>query len=117
MKGISRSVLKSDGPDLLERIRRIEQLAEGDLTAYPPSSRGGPGRPPPEVEELLLRLKEVRNRRADELGISRGTLMSNSTLLEIARHAPRDRAGLSQVEGVKTWQVDATGEALMTELA
>ena len=42
------------------------------------------------VEALADRLKSVRNRRADELGLDRGTLLSNAVVTAIALDGPQD---------------------------
>jgi ribonuclease D len=116
IKGISRGAVRSAGPALIKRLEAIEQIPEKELEGYPAARRTGPGRPPPEVEEAAAVLKEVRNRRAEELGLARGTLMSNATLLEIARRQPRTAQALREVPGVKAWQMEAVSEALLTVL-
>ena len=63
-----------------------------------------------------MRLKEARNRRAEALGLARGTLMSNATLMEIARRGPRSEAALRDVPGVKRWQMQAVSEDLLEVL-
>jgi ribonuclease D len=65
------------------------------------------------MEALAERLKEARNRKADELGLPRGTLLSNATLLEIARAAPRSIEALASVEGVRPWKAEALGEEFL----
>jgi ribonuclease D len=116
IKGISRGAVRSAGPALLDRLHAVEGIPEKELQGYPAARRTGPGRPPPEVEEAAAALKEVRNRRAQELGLARGTLMSNATLLEIARRQPRTVRALREVPGVKGWQIDAVADALLTAL-
>jgi ribonuclease D len=117
MKGMNARLARQEGAALLERLSRIDQLAPEALTAYPRAPRNGPGRPPPEVEEFAERLKRVRNRRAEELGIDRGTLLPNATLLEIARSRPASAEELGQVPGMKRWQVEAVGSRLLDLLA
>jgi len=117
MSGFSPQLAERSGKALLGRLDRIDQMADAELVGYPRSSRSGPGRPPPEVEEMAERLKIVRNRKSDELGIPRGTLVSNTLLLDIARSAPENSAELQAVRGVRRWQVEAVGEALMEILA
>ncbi len=116
IRGISRTVLRSSGADLVQRLQAVDRIPERDLHGYPPVRKGGPGRPPPEVEELAAVLKEVRNRRAEELGLARGTLMSNSTLIDIARRSPSSEEQLRTVPGVKSWQVEAAGSVLLAAL-
>ena len=65
------------------------------------------------MEALAERLKNVRNRRADELGLPRGTLLANAVVLEIARAAPTSMQELAQIEGMRSWKADAVGEEML----
>ncbi len=116
IKGMNPRLARDVGQDLVERLNRVEDLPEESLEPYPRRDRNGPGRPPPEVEELQNRLKSVRNRRADDLGIDRGTLISNAVLLEIARAEPRSREQLAALPGIRRWQVEVMGDALLAAL-
>jgi ribonuclease D len=68
------------------------------------------------VEERLERLKQARNRRADALGIDRGTLISNSTLLAVALRVPESPPALSAVDGMRRWQAEVVGPDLLAAL-
>ncbi len=117
LSGFSPPLAESSGQALLHRLAGVDRLEDGAVGGYPRDSRSGPGRASPEIEELTERLKVVRNRRSDELGIPRGTLVSNTLLLEIARAGPDKATELLAVEGVRRWQVEAVGEALMQVLS
>jgi ribonuclease D len=111
--GLSRSLAQSFGRELLDRFREVEKLDPKELMPYPRRLGNGRGRPSPEVEERLDRLKELRNARADDLGMDRGTLLPNAVLMAIALAAPGDRDQLRMVPGIKAWQVEALGDALL----
>ena len=64
----------------------------------------------------MNQLKAVRNRKAGELGIERGSLMSNTVLLEIARSHPRTEGDLLAVDGVRHWQAEALARELLAAL-
>lgn len=117
MKGINPRVARAHGDDLLDRLRRVDDLSPDQLQGYPRFDRSGPGRPPPEVEELAERLKLERNRLAEKLGLDRGVLLSNGLVLEIARTNPSTPEELLQVEGVRRWQVEVLGDHLLAVLA
>jgi len=114
IRGMNRSLAQSYGEDLLDRFQNVEGLEPDQLEPYPRRQGNGRSRPPPEVEERLERLKALRNSRADDLGMDRGTLLSNAVLMEIAWAAPGDVAKLRDVPGVKAWQVDALGDVLLS---
>lgn len=116
VQGMNGSLAREEGGRLIERLQDVDRRSEGDLVPYPPPDHSGPGRPPPEVEALMDRLKSVRNRRSQELEIDRGTLLPNATLLEIARREPRTDEELKEVPGMKEWQVEALGGELLTVL-
>lgn len=116
VKGISPGLARDEGRDLLDRLARIRTLPEDRIEGYPKRQRSGPGRPPPEVEERADRLRRVRNRRADELAVDRGTLMPNATLLEVAQAEPSSLEELERVDEVRRWQVEALGEELLEAL-
>lgn len=116
VKGVSSALAREAGADLIRRLERVRSLPDDEIEGYPRRQRTGPGRPPPEVEERADRLRRVRNRRADELGVDRGTLMPNATLLEVARAEPSSPEALERVEGVRKWQIEALGDGLLSAL-
>jgi ribonuclease D len=97
----------------VEQLRAVVDLPETELQPYPRKQRGGPGRPPPEVEQLAERLKAVRNRKADELGLARGTLLANAVLVEVALAAPSNSEALAAMPGMRRWRMDALGDQLL----
>ena len=116
VRGFNRALASQEGQDLLERMARVALLPEEEIVPYPRRARIGPGRLTPEAEERAVRLKEIRNRRADELGIDRGTLLPNAVLFEIARREPHSPDQLDAVPGLRHWQAEALGEALLATL-
>ena len=116
MSGFSPQLADRSGRSLLDCLERIDRVDTEELVGYPRSNRTGPGRPPPEIVEMADRLKAARNRRSEELGIARGTLVSNTLLLEIARAGPENGEALLAVQGVRRWQVEAMGDALLEAL-
>lgn len=112
-KGMNGRIAREYGEDLVARLAEVDHLADDQLRGYPAPPRRGPGRPPPEVEELAEELKGERNRRAGELGLDRGVLLSNSIILEIARVGPSSPDELLGVEGMRRWQVEVLGDRLL----
>ncbi len=113
VKGFPSRLAKEEGSKLISRLQAIADTPESELEPYPRKPRGGHSRPTPEVEELADRLKGVRNRRASELGLPRGTLLANAVVLEIARTAPANRDQLLAVDGMRAWRADVIGEELL----
>lgn len=116
VRGFSPALASQEGQALLERMALVALLPDGELIPYPRRPRSGPGRATPDAEERADRLKEVRNQRADELGIDRGTLLPNAVLLEIARREPRSPHDLATVPGLRRWQAEVLGETFLATL-
>jgi len=113
IRGFPRGLAREHGKELIRRLQAIAQLPESELVGYPRHVRRGPGRPPPELEVAVERLKAVRNRRAEEIRLPRGTLMSNALLLAIARAAPTTMDELLQVDGMRRWKAEVAGDRLL----
>ncbi len=116
LPGFPRSMARERGGELLRRIEAVAHVPAQELRPYPQPTRGGTGRPPPEVEERLDRIKHARNRRAVELGLDRGTLLPNAGLLEIAWDPPSGIAELAGRGAIKRWQLEVVGDAILSAL-
>ena len=116
VNGFPARLAREQGKELLRRLRAVAELPESELVPYPRGVRRGPGRPPPELESLVDRLKAVRNRTADEVGLPKGALLSNAMLLEVAREAPGNLEELLAVPGMRRWKADVVGERLLEVL-
>ena len=55
----------------------------------------------------------MRNQKADELGLARGTLLANALLVEVALAAPTSSEALSAMPGMRQWRMDALGDQLL----
>ena len=117
IKGFPRSLAKGEGHQLVTQLRAVVDLPESELQPYPRKKGGGPGRPPPEVEQLAERLKGVRNQKADELGLARGTLLANAVLAEVALAAPTSSEALAAMPGMRRWRMNALGDLLLAVIA
>jgi ribonuclease D len=113
IKGFPARLASEDGQSLVARLGAIAEAPDDALRPYPKGASRGPGRPPPELEELVERLKTARNQRSDEVGLPRGTLLSNAVLLEVAQAAPSTLDELSAIDGMRRWKVDVAGDALL----
>lgn len=113
INGVSPGIIRQHGGDLLAAVQRGLEIPDGELPSFP---RGPRRHRDPEVEERTERMRRARNRRAEALGLDPGFLISRATLAEIARRRPDTTEALREVAGVRAWQVDALGDALLTAL-
>ena len=116
IRGFPTGLARSEGKALIRRLRATRESDEADLIPYPKGISRGPARPSPELEATVERLKVVRNSIAEQLGLPRGTLLSNAILLEIARVKPLTLEDLVGVEAMRAWKIDLAGEALLGAL-
>lgn len=113
LKGISPRLAKQNGPDLLARLERVDILSEDELNPYPRFRGNGPGRPSPEEEALANRIRDLRTGKAEELGIDRGVLLSNSQIMEIVRQTPGSADELVGLPGIRRWQAELIGSEIL----
>ena len=107
------SLARRHGPALLDAVRRARALREDDL---PRVERVARGPKDPTFDERVERLKATRNRIATELALDPGVLCGRTTLEAVARARPVDRAALARVDGVRRWQIEVLGDALLAGL-
>jgi ribonuclease D len=111
--GVSEGMVNRRGREILAAVKRGLAVPEEELPRFPRSPRWERDL---EFEDRVERLKQARNRRADELGLDPGFSMGRALLEDVARLQPRDAAALQAVPGVRRWQVEALGEALLRAL-
>lgn len=113
VRGVGDRLVERRGTEILDAVRRGLEVPEGELPRFPRSPR--PERDP-ELEARIERAKQARNRRAEELGLDPGFLISRALLDEAARAEPTTLEELARVPGVRRWQTEATGDALLSAL-
>ena len=110
VKGLSPGLAGRRGEEILAAIERGLAVPENELPTFPRARRWDRD---PEVEDRSERLRQLRNRLADDLDLDPGFLISRSVLDEIARRAPRSVEELSAIEEVRRWQVGLLGDELL----
>jgi ribonuclease D len=115
-KGVSPRLAQRHGQALLEKLRGVDGLPEGDLRPYPVNNRIRSGRPSPDEEAQADRLRSLRTSRAEELGLERGVLLSNAVITEIVRQRPGSQGDLRDIPGLKEWQVGVLGREILGAL-
>jgi len=94
-------------PEILAAVSRGLELPDDQLPQTKRSQR-----PPrdPVYDRRLDKLKELRNRRAVEIGIDPGLLCPNGTLQAIAREAGTGQVTLTAIPELRTWQRKVLGD-------
>jgi ribonuclease D len=110
VKGIGRDTLERRGAEILAAIERGLAIPDQDL---PRIERGLRRVPDPAFEERLESLKRARNTLAERFQLQPGVLCPNGTLEAIATVLPTNLEELGGVPGIRAWQVQELGTALL----
>ena len=111
--GVSDGMAQRRGREILAAVQRGLAVPDDQLPRFPRAQRFERD---VELEERVERLKQAKNRRAEELDLDGGFLMSRALLEEVGKARPRSAEALAAVPGVRRWQVEALGEALLKAL-
>lgn len=111
--GLSEGMAQRRGRDIMEAVRRGLAVPDAELPRWPRSPRFERDL---ELEARVESLRDARTRVADALGLDAGFLIPRATLEEIGRARPTTPEALAQVPGVRAWQVEAVGDALLKTL-
>lgn len=114
MSGISPRLVDQRGDSLIAAVERGLAVPDKELPKFP---RGERRTPDPSFEARVDRLKQVRNRAAEQLGLDPGVLAPKGTLEAVARANPRDVRQLAAVSDVRQWQVEVLGKDFLSALA
>lgn len=111
--GLSEGMAQRRGREIMDAVRRGLDVPEDALPRWPRSPRFERDL---ELEARVESLRGVRTRVAEQLGLDAGFLIPRATLEEIAKAQPTTPEALAQVPGVRKWQVEAVGDALLETL-
>jgi ribonuclease D len=112
--GLSAANARRWGDQLLAAVDRARSLPDTDLPHRPRPPRRPPG--DPEIDARVDRLRQARDREAHRLALEPGFLMPRSQLEELARRMPSNEAKMAELDGIRRWQVEAMGQAILQAL-
>ena len=101
-----------------ELLDASEPLAKPKAAGAPNGRwrKGGPGAPPPEVEERFERLRAWRKARAEARKVEVQVIAPNAVLMAVARSAPRTLEELGKVDGMDPFRIQQYGEEMLAAL-
>jgi ribonuclease D len=110
VRGIGPDTVNRRGDELLDAIARGLAIPEDELPKF---VRGARHAHDPEFETRVGALKLRRNALAEEFALQPGVLCPNAILEGIARLMPTAVEGMTAVAGMRRWQREVFGEALL----
>ena len=109
-KGVGPSTVQKSGKDILRALQVGQDMPKD---RWPKVERPKRYDRDPEFENRFKRLKATRDRLMQEWELRPGVVSSNSLLTEIARSRPDSMIALGTIPGMRKWQIEVFGEALL----
>jgi ribonuclease D len=114
MKGMPRGVLERGAAAILAAITRGLEVAEENLPKFPRAAKWDREE---DFDDRVAKLKAVRDAAATRLSLDPGVLCSRERLESIARKRPEKVDDLSDIPGLRKWQVVEMGEEFVRALS
>jgi ribonuclease D len=113
IKALSRKQADMYGHLCVDAVVKAMGLAHGALPSYPKMRR-----PKKDFKVLarIDRLKKMREKLSDSLGIEPGFLLNNAVIDTISVQNPETPEALLTIENVRRWQVEAIGDKILSIL-
>jgi len=110
IKGVGDKLLKYNSADILRTIR------DGQQAPRPHYQQANNQSPDERTLSRYETLRQWRNDLAAQRGVEPDVIMSNSSLMSIARHNPKSLAALTQMDILGNWQFETYGKTLLRVL-
>ena len=113
IKGMPRGILESRSTDIVGAVERGLAVPENELPRFP---RGQRWDRDPDFDDVVARLKAVRDATATRLDLDPGVLFSRERLEAVARRRPRTLEELAEIPDARRWQIEQLGEDFIRAL-
>lgn len=113
IRGLSRAILERRSHELLDAVRRGNEVAEADLPRFPKAPRWDRD---PRFDAKVAALKTVRDELSQRLDLDPGVLASRERIEILARREPKTMEELGQIPELRRWQIDLMGERFVRAL-
>ena len=113
VKGMPRGVLESRSGDMLAAVARGMAVPESDLPRFPRAQRWERD---PDFDEIVSRVKSVRDAAAARLDLDPGVLCPRERLEAVARRRPQSVEELADIPDLRRWQIEQLGEDFVRAL-
>jgi ribonuclease D len=113
IKGMPRGIAESRGNDVIGAVERGLAVPENELPRFPRAQRWDRD---PDFDDVVARLKSVRDAAAARLDLDPGVLGARERLEAVARRRPRTVDELAEIPDLRRWQIEQLGEDLIRAL-
>ncbi|MDQ3243103.1 MAG: HRDC domain-containing protein [Gemmatimonadota bacterium] len=114
LKGMPRGILDRGATAILSAVERGLEIAEEHLPRFP---RAPKWEREDDFDDIVSRLKTVRDSAAARLSLDPGVLCSRERLEATVRKRPARVEELEDVPGLRKWQISEMGEEFIAALA
>ena len=108
-----RGILESRSSEMLAAIERGLAVPEAQLPRFPRAQRWERD---PDFDDVVARLKTVRDAAAGRLDLDPGVLCPRERLEAVARRRPNSVEELSEIPDLRRWQIEQLGEDFVRAL-
>ena len=112
-KGVGERLVERHGQKIMDAIQRGVDLPKEEWPRIPRGKRWDRDN---DYEDRLKRLKQVRDKLTTEMDLRPGIVAANQMLADIARTMPGDAIALGAMPGMRKYQVQHFGDALLRAL-
>jgi len=112
-KGVNERLVQRHGRDIMEAVQRGVALPREEWPRLPKPKRWERD---DDFEDRVKRLKAVRDKLTAEHDLRPGIVAANQLLMDIARTLPGDLDALAVLPGIRRYQVEHFGSALLNAL-
>jgi len=113
VKGMPRGILESRSGEMLGAVGRGLDVSEAELPRFPRAQRWERD---PDFDDVVARLKTVRDAAAARLDLDPGVLCARERLEAVARRRPESVEDLSEIPDLRRWQIEELGEEFVRAL-
>ena len=113
VKGMPRGILESRSNEMLAAVQRGAAVPEAELPRFPRAQRWERD---PDFDNIVSRLKTVRDAAAAQLNLDPGVLCPRERLEAVARRRPTSIEELGQVPDLRRWQIAQLGDEFIRAL-
>jgi ribonuclease D len=107
LKGMPRGILESRSQEMLDAVARGNEVPETQLPRFPRAQRWERD---PDFDEVVARLKTVRDVAAARLDLDPGVLCPRERLEAVARRRPASVDELADIPDLRRWQIELLGD-------